>query len=404
VDEPAERRADLRADIDALGAIDGRFAGTEGERQMLDAVRRRLPDGLRVYTEGFVSHTSPALFSAMHAVGLLVAGVIGFWYPGAGAVASVFLTLSLFGEATGRYSLLRWPVPRDASYNLVVRQQHPDALGAVVIAAPLDVARWRPHSPTWMHRRPMQAFFAAAIVVLAMCVLRSFAEPWGPRTLPTYVVALGVLAAAAGFGGLGHRRASGRRDDASGPVVLVDLARRFSSRPMPRVDVWIAFTGCGRAYQKGMDAFLRLHKDALQAPALVISLDDPGRTPLRAVVAEGALIPQHHRPTGPALLERLRWAGVHLPEVDLPYATDARAAQLLGYRSVALSGGQGQSTVEAIERAADIVETVARWYGDDLAHMAVNRSALVALAEPVDELDEAELEEVHPEVAPVEAS
>ena len=45
-------------------------------------------------------------------------------------------------------------------------------------------------------------------------------------------------------------------------------------------------------------------------------LVDAGRPPTAAVVTEGPLVPQHHRPTGPALVERM--PNLTLPEKDTP--------------------------------------------------------------------------------------
>jgi hypothetical protein len=131
-----------------------------------------------------------------------------------------------------------------------------------------------------------------------------------------------------------------------------------------------------------MDAFLALHRRTLADPCLVVCLDDAGRPPLQAVVSEGALFRQHHLPTGPALVERLRWAGVDLPSVDRAPPTDARAAMVAGFRAVAFAGGGAAATPPAVARAAEVVETLVRWYGHDLHRVAGDRSALEAIAHP----------------------
>ncbi|MCO4743370.1 MAG: hypothetical protein KC912_01190 [Proteobacteria bacterium] len=377
----SDARERMGADLEALAAVQGRYAGSEGEREMLHAVQQRLDPRATAKTEGFVAHLSPAFSIGMHASLLLAGGILGFWKPYLGVLLTAFVTASLLGEGTGRYALLRWPFPTAASYNLVVRQPpETPAIGAIVIAAPLDAPRWRAMDrrrwPSW---RPMKLVFAAALVVLTLNTLRTFGEVWGSRTLEIYVVALLVLAATVAFGAVSHRAGDGK-DDASAPVVALELVRRVIEHPVAGLDVYVAFTGCSKAFQGGMSAFLQLHRNTLPEPCLVVALDDPGSAPLLAAVSEGSLFAQHHRPTGPALVERLSWAGVRVPGVDRGGATDARAASNAGYRALALVGGGGEPDVESAEHAANVVETLVRWYAHDLARVPEDREALAELA------------------------
>ena len=142
----------------------------------------------------------------------------------------------------------------------------------------------------------------------------------------------------------------------------------------------VVFAGCSRAYQGGMKAFLQLHRKTMADPCLVIALEEPGSSPLHAAVSEGSLVVQHHRATGPALVERLGWAGVRLPMVDRGGATNARAALLAGYRALALVGGDDRPSMEDAEHAVDVLETLVRWYGEDLARLPLDREALAELA------------------------
>ena len=187
---------------------------------------------------------------------------------------------------------------------------------------------------------------------------------------------------------MAHRRAAGVHEDASGPAVLLELIRRFDADPPPSLDVWAVFTGCGHAYQNGMHAFLAMRGGRLKEPVLVVALAEPGRPPLRAVVSEGPLWAQHHRPTGPALIERLRWAGLDLEEIDSAGITDARAAMLWGYRALALSGGKGVPTVDDSVRAVEVAETIGRLYAEDLRRVPdLHPTLRHLLPQPVPERD-----------------
>ncbi|MBW2254682.1 MAG: hypothetical protein JRI25_08815 [Deltaproteobacteria bacterium] len=370
--------------MDVLSRVTQRYAGTEGERAMLHAIRERLPEGVESRIEGFVSHLSPAFFFGLHVVLVVLAGLLGFWHPALGAVLCALVTLSLAGEGLGRFALLRGLFPKSPSYNLMVREAADPSLGAVVLSAPMDVPAWRPLRRRWLTWRPLQLVFAAVLIVDTMLLLRTLAEPWGPRTLELYVLALVVLAVTVVAGSVMHRLGEGS-DDGGGPAALIELMRRFRELPVPGVDIWYAFTGCGHAHQGGMHAFLTLHDKTLLEPCLVVALDAPARPPLRAAVSEGSLLAQHHRSTGPALVERLRWAAVSVPPIDRGGATDARAALVHGYRALALSGGDGIATPEAADQVADVLENIVRWYGEDLARVADVRPALQELARATEE-------------------
>jgi len=358
----------IREDLEVLSEIGHRYAGSEGERAMLHQVKGRMPEGVKAKIEGFVAFTSPALVVGVHALALLAAGLLGFLYPLLAAVLCAAITLSLVAEGTGRLSLMRWILPKSASYNLHHGFEAERPLGSLVIAAPLDTPRWRPERPSWL-LRPLRAVLMAAVVVTAILVLRSMAEPWGRPTQGMYIVSLLVLGAAVGLTAVAHRRGGGIKEDVSGPAALLELARRLRVSPVPDLDVWLLFTGCSHAYQNGMHAFLAMRGSRLRDPLLVIAVDEPGRGDLGAVVSEGPLWAQHHRPTGPALVERLRWAGATIPAVDHTSVTDARAALLWGYRALGLVGTNGQSTAESTAAAADVIESLVRLYAEDLSRV-----------------------------------
>lgn len=347
-----------------------RVAGSEAERRMLHLVRGLLPEGTRARIEGFVAFASPNLVLMGHAVLLLIAGVIGWFEPVVGAIGCGVVTAHLINESSGRRSVLRWVLPKSASYNLVVPLERSPSLGTVVLTTPLDTPKWRPDRPSWM-KRPLQAVVAAAMVVTVLLILRALAEPWGRPTQGMYIGALIVLAATVAIEIFAQRRVEGRgREDASGSAAMLELVRRFHADPPAGLNVWFVFTGCGHAYQNGMSAFLAMHRARLVDPLLVVAMDEPGRGRIGAVVSEGPLWAQVHRPTGPALVERLRWAGAEIPVIDHESVTDARAAMIWGYRALALVGtGTAEPTPADTERAVDTVEALVRLYGDDLARV-----------------------------------
>ncbi|MFT7521987.1 MAG: hypothetical protein ACI9MC_004139, partial [Kiritimatiellia bacterium] len=341
-----------------------------------------------VRVEGFVSHTRPERVMATHVALLMVTGVAGVWFPGWAVMVGAVLTASLLGEATGRFALLRRLLLKSASYNLVARDNRVAPLGSVVITTNLDVSRWRRPRRRGLRlgERAQQAVFWSALGLTLFMLIRAVGDPFGPATLEIYLAVLAILAVSSLFSVAVLRPAPDGVDDAGGPSVLLELMRRFASDPVPGVEVWLAFTGCGNAYQGGMNHFLDLHSESLREPVLVVALDKPERSPITAVVAEGPVIAQTHRATGPSLVERLRWAGVQLPEIRLFGVTDARAAQVRGVRSLALTGGDAPASAQATLRAADVVEVLVRWYAEDVAQVAGDRPALAELAKALEDM------------------
>ncbi|MEM6925900.1 MAG: hypothetical protein AAF602_03140 [Myxococcota bacterium] len=250
--------------------------------------------------------------------------------------------------------------------------------GTLVITAPLDRPLWKPTRPSWL-KRPLRPVAVAGAVVSVLLAMRAFAEPWGRPTVGMYAIALLVLAATVLFGGIAHRRKSKAIGGGSGSAALLELLRRYRVDPPPDVDVWMVFTGCSYAYQNGMHAFLAMRGDRLEGPVFVLALADPGKHPLQAVVREGGLVSRHVRSTGPALVERLRWAGVDVPSVDFPGATDAGAAHQWGVRSLALRGGRGRTSAADTLRAVEVADALCRLYVDDLHRIPVVHPSLVRL-------------------------
>lgn len=367
-----------------LSEVVPRLAGSVGERAMLDAVAGMLPESLEKRVEGFVGRKRPVAYFGAHLLGLIVGGFCGFWSPLIAAFICGVLTVSLAGEWTGQFKVFRWVLPRVSSYNLVARIRADEPIGSVVIVAPLDMSRWRLSPPTWLRRWTIQSVFLSGVVVTALIALRSMAPSFGLWGLRFYVISLVILVVVALSGAVLHRRTSDQTVDASAPASLVQLAQRLHEGPSLDLDVWMAFTGCRYAFHGGMEAFLRRHRRSLVGPALVIGLDEPGAGALLAAVSEGALWPRQHRPTGPALMERLRWAGLDVAEVDLPRSTDAHQASLIGFRSLSLVGAGGESSPESESKVADVLKVLIEWYSVDLAHLRTSSSRIKEQFGPTD--------------------
>ncbi|MCB9664215.1 MAG: hypothetical protein H6732_08890 [Alphaproteobacteria bacterium] len=361
----------IAEDMEALGALGPRFAGTDGERAALDAVTARLPQPELARVEGFAGHTLPWLVLGMHGVCAFAAGLVGLWWPLWGALGCLGTAASLAGEGTGTVGLLRLWLPRQSSYNLVVPHPRPGALGSVVVCTPLDAPRTHVRRPAWV-RRPLLFVFASTVVLGVVLALRWLSEPWGTPLLSLYVLSLVVTGVASVVVIATLRKASAEPADPGGMATLLALERHWTEEPLGGLEVWTVFTGCGRAHQDGIRTFLHLRARRLPAPVLLVSLTDVGRAPLQAARTEGPLFRQHHLATGAALVERLQWAGVRIPAVDRPEASDARAAGTMGIRALSLVGGKGPPDPDAVRRAAALTDTLLRWYAEDLARVGAS--------------------------------
>ena len=363
----SEEPSRLAAELEALINDQPREAGSEGEFAMIDTIKGRIATAEKPRIEGFVGHSSPEVVVGIHALLLLIVGLVGMVQPALAAGICALVTASLVAEGIGTMSAVRWVLRKSPSYNLVAKLPAKDAVGTVVFVAPLDSRRWRPQVAGRMIKRPLKGVLAAALVVTVIVGLRALAEPWGKPTIGLYVGSLAVLAVTMVVGAIAHRRHYVGSGDVSDLAVVVELLHRFHERPTELLDAYFLFAGCSRAHQDGVHAFIDRREKNFKRPVLFIGLEEPSRVPLAATVSEGSLWAQHHRPTGPALIERLRWAGVKISMMDRPGATNSRAAMARGFRAMTICGGDGQEDLTQVEAAADVAERVARWFEEDLA-------------------------------------
>jgi uncharacterized membrane protein HdeD (DUF308 family) len=363
----------LGEDLKALASEAPREAGSEGEFAMIDKLKGRMAKDHNGRIEGFVGHTSPELVVGIHASFLLLAGLLGLVQPALATAICALVTASLVAEGIGHTSAIRWAMRKSPSYNLVLSRPAEDPVGSVVFVAPLDSRRWRVPVRGRFVKRPLKGVLAAAIVVTTILALRTLAEPWGKPTVGLYVGSLGVLALTMAIGVIAHRREYVGSGDASDLAVVLQLIRRLEREPIASLECWFLFAGCSRAHQDGLHAFLDRREEHIAKPALFIGLEEPSRAPLSATISEGSLWPQHHRSTGPALIERLRWAGVDVAMLDRPGSTNTRAAMVRGYRAITICGGDGKALAGQMESAAEVAERVARWFGQDLVRSVSNR-------------------------------
>lgn len=361
-----------------------RYAGSAGERQMLDAVRECLPAGVLSRPEGFVAHVYPQTVKILLGLGIVSSGILGIWLPKWGFLLCLVMLIGLIAEGTGRLAFVRAWLPKSPSYNLVIPPQEDWSTGGeaprgtIILSSPLDVPRWNARALRWM-KRPYRALLLSAQILSFLLLMRVLSVQIDSVLVWVYIGCLVVVAILALVGLWARSPTVQEEADVGGLAATLLTQAQLRANPIEGVEVWTVFTGAGSAHQEGMDTFLRLRGERLPEPVFVVSMAGGGAPGLVANASEGPLWPQRQRPTGPSLVERLGWAGLQLPLVDQPQPTDGRAAMLLGYRALSFGAVESVSTPASIQHSADVVELVCRWFGEDLRRVGVDRGAVQAL-------------------------
>lgn len=335
----------------AFAEVGERPAGSEGERRAAEVARVLLgpiarTEGLVVFPHRDALH---AALASLAALACLLAPVA----PLLAAVSSCLALVGLLAETSG-IPLVANLLPRAAAYNVVAQRRGEGARATVVFAAPLDSPRSRPAD-----RRTARLGVVGA--ALALLLTGTAVVGTAPSLTVRVVCALPALAAALSW--LLVARGSGRSPDPGAPAAAVQC---FAGADDGTVDILLCLCAAGHARQEGLDALLGARLANLAQPVLVVCFDDVGRAPLRVAEAEGLLRAMPHRPTGPALVERLGARGSRVASVDLPFDTLGAAPRRLGARALVLVGGDGAPDVRNAAAAVRLAQDAVRMWVKDL--------------------------------------
>lgn len=368
-----------------LGFAEDRFAGTEGERAALHAIRQELPTaGWLTRVEGFVAHVHRDWIVLGHALGIALLVLLALVFPTWAAVLALIVGASLAAECLhSRWSLRTWLI-KAPSYNLTSRNQVPEPSASVVITAALDATRGPRPSPlarSW-HRRTVQWVVGSCAIGWVLILAHRLDVAFNLIPVEVLYGALGLIALTSMVRVLMlARRNSNASVDGGGVETVLELMRRFSENGVPGVEIWTSFTGCSDEVGAGMEAFIDLHQRSLADPALFIHVDHPDYRPLVAYTSCGSPFSVPMRATGPGLIERLRWAGLDILERSEPRPSNAYAATLAGHRALTIAGGNGPAPEGALDETCDIVEVLIRLFGQDAQVGAFKDQSLEAFLE-----------------------
>ncbi len=354
-----------------LAALKARLAGSAAERAAIDAVGRWFEArGEAVRYEGFVASTSPPLNAALHLwIAALAALLGGVWAP-AGLALLILALASAVRELRGDAPWLRRLLPRDSSYNLLVRRPASGRrLGTLVLAAQVDVPR-----RTWRLSRALVAAPLGLAAGLALVLaLESLGLGWFWLAPARWIAA--VALAAGGLAALyqhGRPAREGPGPGDSGVAAVLEAGELLAAQPLEHLDLELVIAGSQEAHGGGIRALLRQER-ARWSPAdtALIFVEDLGEGELVYGVGERLLTTAAYRPTLPALAERISrrrpWRGVG--GAVLPRFTGALLPTRAGYRAMTVSGAPPSPAVSppSTRRCAAFLAELARVYDADLS-------------------------------------
>jgi hypothetical protein len=302
------------AEIEALAAIEDRWAGTKGERRAAEHLAARLRSlGREAELEPAVVRPDYPLTYVLHILLALMGASVSMRRPKLGAAALVGTIVSAYGDSYARFHLLRRLTRQAVTHNVLSREQEGKP-GTLVLLAHYDAAKTgRLFDPKALERRVrigrrvgleiglFEPFTWSLVGLLVLAVLRAAGVPRrllaGARVPP-------MLTLAAHIPLLLEIRASapvpGAADNASGVATVLRLAERYGGR-LGHYDLWVLFTGAEEGLLLGMLEWVRRHKHELDPQrAIFLDIDEAGYGTVRYATSDER---DSASPDRPSLLE-----------------------------------------------------------------------------------------------------
>jgi hypothetical protein len=356
LDDASATGARLRADVEALSAIDRR-ATTEGERESAKWVadQLRAAGAGDVLLSSYRAHSTWAVTLGVHSAVVLAASLAGGLVSRVVAVAAA---VSLEADATGRGPWLRKLLPgkRDGTNVHARVSTARTKRGAVVIVAHHDAAHngliWHRRTVDFGRRVAAATGRTPAYVGPSLFGMLAIAAGVGP--LP--IIGQVMLAASIAFSvqGAFSKTVPGANDNASGVAGLLELARRIAADPIEGLDVILLSPGGEEAGGVGMAGWLEHEQTNLDpATTLFVGLDSIGSG--EPVVSVRESMTGRYRRADIELVERAAdSAGLRRPRrVGLGAISDPLVPRYRGYRSVSLLAWR-DGMIANLHRSSDV--------------------------------------------------
>jgi hypothetical protein len=359
--------------IDRLVGFAGRAPGTIAENEAAGYLAEELR---KMGREAEVEHirVRPAwhLTLALHAALAVVASVVAVNTPVLGIVILLLVALSMFGDLTGRFHLLRLLTPRRDSQNVTSPGANPDAVARLVLTAHYDAARSGVIFARTRRRAPRpiralsrfgsrtDAIFWAIVAVLVVALVRlAFGITSDESTvltviqfIPTVLLIVGVLL----FVDVAlSDPVPGGNDNASGVVAVLELAGRLSEHPPQYLDVWVVLTGANEGLMLGMREWMRAHREDIDPRrTFFVNFESVGRGEVGYVTGEGYVVIEQHDARLVRLCESI---GTGKPRV-LRFGTDAVIPTMRRFSSITVCCTDAYGRIPDQHRQSDTADKI----------------------------------------------
>jgi hypothetical protein len=387
--------------IERLVSFEGRWPGTSSEQEAGEYLVGELGElGRGAKLEPIRVRPAYHVTHALHAALAVIGSVVSVRVPVLGVVILLLVGISMYGDLTTRFYLLRRLMPAARSHNVTSRGDRPDAAARVVLTAHYDAARSgllftgrlaRPAprllKPLAALAGPIDLVFWTITLTLVLAVVRLISG--SDSTLLTaaqFACAVILIGAVILFVDVALSQVvPGASDNASGVAAVLEVARRLDAEPPPDIDVWVLFTGAKEGLLLGMREWWRLHSGELDPRrTFFVNVDTVGKGSTRYVTAEGFLLLFRHDQRLIDLCRRIARsevegdAGARATPHVLRFGTDGSVPAMRGFPSITIcctdehgrlpnyhrpSDVPEQIDTGAIEEAVDLVEALVRRIG-----------------------------------------
>ena len=364
---------DPEREIQELVDFDGRWPGTDAERRAAVHLKEKLERlGRGVEIEPIQIRPNWPVAYALIAVAAVVGSVISVKVELLGVVLLLLATVAAFAELTLTFLAARVLTGRRASQNVLSREQS-DKPGTLVLMAHYDAARTgavfsrrsleRTATLQKLIKRPIGPFapFVWSIVVALVCALARFAGLHGlvltiVQFIPTVLLIVSVpLLIDIALSGV----VPGANDNASGVATVLKLAERYGGA-LDNFDLWVLFPGAEEGLVLGSRAWIKRHKDELDARNTVfVNVDSVGHGTVRWVKKEGFVFPLSYHPELLTLCEEIgEQQESETRGVVLRTLTDGYSMRSAGFPAVSIVCLNAMDYVPTFHQHDDVPENV----------------------------------------------
>jgi hypothetical protein len=363
--------------IERLVTFSGRWAGTDAERSAANYLAREL-EGLGRDAQVEPIRVRPAyhLTHALHAALAVVGSVVSVTVPALGVAILLLVAISMFGDLTARFYLLRLLMPRRRSQNVTSVGGRSDAPARLVITAHYDAARSglifarrrrpppRPLRALSRLAGPIDVVFWTIVIALLLAVIRLLlglsSDESTLLTVAQFVPTVLLLGAIVLFVDIALSEVvPGASDNASGAAAALELARRLTAEPPRHLDVWVVFPGAKEGLMLGMREWMRAHQDELDPRrTFFLNIDNVGAGIPRVVRAEGFVILYQHDPRLVELGRSIAGEGITATPHVWRLGTDGTIPPMRGFSSITVCCTDEHGRIPHYHRHSDIPENV----------------------------------------------